>query len=251
VVDPNPLELDLRAYGHELRRSLSDHDLAAPVIAVLRSGAREERASRRRRYGTRVAILAALILLVAASAAYAAYRVVFAAGPVVIHSAPPPELAVGRRLELGAPVRPTDPRVRIPVVTPHVPWLRGSPQWWYDNLATDQVSLTFPPQRGLPEIATSGVGLLIQEFDGEGVETVRKYLTTSTNAERVRIGSSTGVILTGGEHMLFYLDRNGRYVTSPGRLVGNALIYQRRGLTIRIEGELSRERMREVAASLR
>src|SRR5262245_3017599 len=120
MTDASPLEHDLLAHGRELRLSLSDHDLAVPVIAALRSGALEERAPRRRRYGTRVAILAAVILLVAASAAYATYRVVFAAGPVVVHGAPPPDLAVGRRLELGAPVHPTDPRVRIPVVAPRL-----------------------------------------------------------------------------------------------------------------------------------
>jgi hypothetical protein len=251
MIDPSPLELELLTYGHQLRRSLSDHDLSAPVMATLRGATVDGRARRRRRHAVRVAILAAVIVLVAASAAFATYRVVFAAGPVVVHSAPSPDLSVGRRLELGAPVRANDPRVRIPVVAPHVAWLRNAPQWWVDNLAADQVSLTFPPQRELPEIATTGVGLLVQEFDGEGVEAVRKYLTTSTNAERVRIGSSTGVFLTGSEHMLFYLDHNGRYVTSPGRLVGNALIFQRRGLTIRIEGEITREKMREIAMSLR
>src|SRR5262249_43696481 len=163
--------------GRELRGSLSDRDLVVPVISALRSRGVEARASRRRRYGTRVAILAAVIVLALASAAFATYRVVFAAGPGAGPPAPPPALPVGRGLDPGAPVGARNPRGATPVGTPLVSWLRGTPEWWFEELGTDRVSLTFPPQRGLPEIATSGVGLLIQEFDGEGVETVQKYLT--------------------------------------------------------------------------
>jgi hypothetical protein len=40
-------------------------------------------------------------------------------------------------------------------------------------------------------------------------------------------------------------------VTADGRLVGNALIFQRDGLTIRIEGGLPLARMVAIGASLR
>jgi hypothetical protein len=252
MTDHTALEQALVAYGHELRASLRDHDLSQAVLSALRRAPASGSPVRQHRRRTlRIALLVALIIVVFASTAYAGYRLVFAAGPVTVHRAPPPDLAVGRRLSLGQPVTADDPRIRFAVVVPQVAWLRTAPERWFDQRATGQVSLTFRPQPEIPEIGTTGVGLLIQEFDGEGAETIRKYLTTSTDAERVRIGSSTGVFLTGANHMLFYLDRNGRYVTSPGRLVGRALIFERAGLTIRIEGELTRDQMIELATSLR
>ena len=248
MTDETAIEVALAAYGREVRAALPTGDLSQPVVASLR---RAGAPARRRWTAARVALVAAVIVLVLASAAYASYRLVFDAGPVTVHRERPPAAAVGQRLALGDEVKPDDPRIRIAVVVPHVAGFAGAPQWWFDGRATDQISLTFPPQADLPEIGNSGVGLLIQEFDGQGEETVRKYVTTSTNAERVHIGSSNGVFLSGGDHALFYLDRNGRYVTSPGRLVGNALIFQRGDLTIRIEAQLPRAQMLQVASSLR
>jgi hypothetical protein len=248
VTEHTDLEARLRAYGAELRDSLRTDDLSIRVVAAVRISPRPRRRLSRT---VRIAIVAAAIFVLLASASYAGYRVFFVAGPVTVHTEPSPDLAIGTRLRLGAPVHLGDPRLRIPVVTPHVGWIDSAPEVWFDEAASDQVSLTLPPERALPEIGTSGVGLLIQEFDGDGREAIRKYVTTSTRTETVQIGGRPGVFLSGGEHTLFYLDTTGKYVVSPGRVVGNALIFQRGQLTIRLEGQLPRDRMLELANSLR
>ena len=248
MIDHTELEARLRAYGAELRSSLRTDDLSQSVLGQLRSSPQPRRRALAR--PIRVAIIAGAIVALLATAAYAGYRVLYAAGPITVHTGPPPDAAIGTRLRLGTPIELGDPRIRIPVVTPHDTGIDATPHVWLDD-SSAQVSLTFPPQRALPEIGTSGVGLLIQEFDGDGREAIRKYVTTSTRTEAVRIRAQPGVFLSGGEHTLFYLDRTGKYVVSPGRLVGNALIFQRGPLTIRIEAQLPHDQMVELANSLR
>src|SRR5215471_6625561 len=153
----------LTAHGRHLRAALGSADLSVSVVDALqhrRTPSRTWRPSRTVRVAALVAVLVALL----ASAAYAGYRLVVAAGPVTVREGPVPNIPVGRRLALGMPVTRDDPRIRISVVTPHLPWLSDQPQRWFDRLASDQVSLTFPPRAGLPEIGTTGVGLLVQEF---------------------------------------------------------------------------------------
>lgn len=59
------------------------------------------------------------------------------------------------------------------------------------------------------------------------------------------------MFISGGTHVLFYDADSGAQVNESGRLVGNALIFQRGPLTIRLEGDLPQERMVAIAASLR
>jgi hypothetical protein len=80
---------------------------------------------------------------------------------------------------------------------------------------------------------------------------LNKYLRSDSRAQAVTIGSDEGVFLSGGPHYLFYEDPTGNQVIAEGRLVGNALIFQRGPLTIRLEGDLPLDRMVAIAASLR
>jgi hypothetical protein len=59
------------------------------------------------------------------------------------------------------------------------------------------------------------------------------------------------VFISGGNHVLFYDTDSGAQVNESGRLVGNALIFQRGPLTIRLEGDLPQDRMVAIAESLR
>jgi hypothetical protein len=65
------------------------------------------------------------------------------------------------------------------------------------------------------------------------------------------VGGTEGIFISGGDHYLFYEAASGAEVYEEGRLVGNALIFQRGPLTIRLEGDLPRDRMVAIAESLR
>jgi len=113
------------------------------------------------------------------------------------------------------------------------------------------VSLVFRAGPDLPAAEHTGIGLLVQEFAGDGQEVARKYLATDVRARPVVIGADEGVFLDGGDHYLFYTDPTGADVYEDGRLVGNALILTRGTLTIRLEGDLPLDRMVAIAESLR
>ncbi len=64
------------------------------------------------------------------------------------------------------------------------------------------------------------------------------------------MGRYEGVFIHGGSHFVAYDDATGGGVSEEGRLAGNALVFQREGLTIRVEGNLARDRMVAIGASL-
>lgn len=250
MLDRRELEAALVALGRAQRAELRTDDISASVLRSLRVAERPTR-PRSISPAVRVAIIAALIVLLIGSAAYAGYRLAFASGSITVHRGSPPKSVTGTRLGLGEAVAADSARLPTGVLLPSVPGARRQPTYWLDRRAQSQVSITFPPEPGLPAVDRSRVGLLIQEFRGDGIETIRKFVTTSTNSQAIRIDGAEAVVLTGGRHTLFYLDRRGHYVVSTGRLAGNTLIFQRDGLTIRVEGELSARRLIQIARSFR
>lgn len=239
----------LRAHGAPLRDELAAHDLTGDVLAALaRPEAPPAPAPRRRRRTAAVAMGAAAIGF--ASAAWALDTLVLDAGPVTVHRGEAPDLPLGGDLHLGAPIPLAHAQGLDLYLAPGVAWLAGGPQAWLDTEVTDQLSLTYAATPELPGISGTEVGILIQTFAGDGSEAIRKYLTTSTRATRLEVEGAPAVFLGGGDHVLFYLRSDGTYATAPGRSVGNALILQRDGLTVRIEADLPLDRLLELAVSL-
>jgi hypothetical protein len=68
----------------------------------------------------------------------------------------------------------------------------------------------------LPPAEHTGIGLLLQEFAGDGHEVIRKYFTTDARATPLTIGDTgKGVFRLDGDHALFYVDASGAYVKEP------------------------------------
>ena len=137
------------------------------------------------------------------------------------------------------------------VVVPTAPGFQRPDEVWFADAGDGQVSLVYRARPGLPRAAPTNVGLLIQEFIGDGRSVIHKHLTTSTGVRPVTIGTEQGVFLSGREHFLYYVDPVGAQQIEQGRLVGQALIFTRGPQTIRIEGSLPFEQMLAIATSLR
>ena len=139
----------------------------------------------------------------------------------------------------------------MPTLTPTAENLSKPDQVRFESSNGPHASLLYRSRNGLPEIPDAGgAGLLIEEFLGDGRTMVHKYLSDRSVAEPADINGSPGVYLSGGPHLVFYEDAFGLDVQAVGRTVGRALIFQSGGLTIRIEGNLNRERMIDIARSL-
>ena len=249
------VESELRAFSHELDAALEPLDLSSAVTSRLEaSSARirpRERARRRRLVAVLVATLAVTATL-AIPPARAAVTNFLEVGAVRVHEGPPPGRATTGPLLLGELTALDAARARMPAVVPAARGFGSPDEVWFDGTAGGVTSLVYRAGRGLPAAKnTDHIGLLIQEFTGDGSGFLHKYLTNGSHAQQVAVGPYDGVFITGGSHFLAYDTTNGEGETADGRIVGNALVFQREGLTIRIEGNLPRDRMVAIGASLR
>lgn len=250
------LEADLRALTHELDAELGEIDLSAAVTQRIRPQQSSPESTPARRSRRRVAVTlvatVAIAVTLAIPSARAAMTDFLDVGVVRVHREPAPgpvsptaDLQLGERTTLG------DARAQFPLVTPTSVGLGAPDEVWLTPVGGGGVSLVYDAAAALPPTARTGVGLLVQEFAGDGQGNVNKYLTGAARAQPVTINGERGVFISGGDHTIFYDAANGAEVTEAGRLVGNALIFQRGPLTIRLEGDLPRDRMVAIAESLR
>lgn len=249
------IEAELRGLGHNLDAQLAELDLSEAVTRRLTVPPSPTRPRGRPRRRLAVALVAGIAITTTAAipGARAAVTRFFDIGAVRVQDEPPPTPvpSTSAALVLGDRTTLDEARDRVPVVVPTVDGLQTPDEVWFDDVGGGEVSLVFRARPGLPAAAHTGIGLLVQEFKGNGQDVVRKYLTSGSRARPVRIGSNEGVFLSGGDHYLFYTDPTGAERYEYGRLVGNALIFSRGPLTIRLEGDLPLRRMVAIATSLR
>lgn len=248
------LEADLRALTRELDGELGEVDLSAAVTCELRARqAPVPRRMRPRRRRLAVALVASIVFAATAAipSARAAVTNFLDIGVIRVHREPPPgPVSPTADLQLGDLTTLADARAQIPVVVPTAPRFRNPDEVWLTGVGGGGVSLVYEARPGLPAAEHTGVGLLVQEFMGTTQTNVNKYLRAGARAEPVRINADAGVFISGGDHAIFYNPPGDTQVQESGRLVGNALIFQRGPLTIRLEGDMSRDRMVAIAESL-
>jgi hypothetical protein len=93
--------------------------------------------------------------------------------------------------------------------------------------------------------------VLIVEFRGASQPIVFKTIDPGTAIEVTRVGSARGVYLSGAPHEVLYAQANGQIRTDRVRLAGNVLIWQQRGVIVRIEGTRTLAQALAIARSLR
>ena len=79
---------------------------------------------------------------------------------------------------------------------------------------------------------------------------LRKLTTEGTRIERVRVGDDRALWLVGRPHVVFLVDAHGRVIEESLRRAGNVLLFERRGVVVRVEGADSLTTAVAVARSL-
>ncbi len=156
-------------------------------------------------------------------------------------------------LELGRPVPVEDGRPGVDFPALLVPSALGAPDAAYYSSVVPggKVSLVYEPRDDLPRSRFTGVGLLVTEFSGRASpEFLSKLVDQGVSVERIEVEGRPGLWIEGGPHALFFRGPGGRILEDAARLAGNTLLLQHGSLLVRLEGELSRERALEIAASL-
>ncbi len=165
-----------------------------------------------------------------------------------------PATQVGARLSLGQPLSLDDARTRVPFGL-ELPATLGQPDAVYvlDSPPGGQVALVYLPRAGIPTASTTGVGLLLTEFQASFPSggPILKGLPPGSRLEEVTVGGGRAYWIEGDPHMFFFQDAQGRMQTETTRLAANVLLWEDGPVTLRLESALSKDAALAIATSIR
>ena len=156
-----------------------------------------------------------------------------------------PPVATGRAPIIGVPVSLAEARTRVGfrvVVPAGEP---GPPDGVYvGHFGVDEVTLLY----GRP----TRVRLLLTEVDGRlSIPFARKLVQGTTHVKELSIGGRPALWIEGAPHEFLFIAPNGQVMSAPLRLDKNTLLWQRAGLLLRLEGDLTLEQALRFARSVR
>jgi hypothetical protein len=127
----------------------------------------------------------------------------------------------------------------------------GRPDHVFFQKKTRAATLAWGSRDGLPADRKTGLSVVVTEFSGDiGPSTFIKVIDEGALIQRTAIGTTSAFWIEGGQHFFFFQDADGKPLETTLRLVGNTLIWERDGLTLRIEGAPSLEVALRIAASM-
>jgi hypothetical protein len=253
LATPEGLEAGLRELGAAVAYPPTP-SLAEAVSARLSSGVAPPIPLRPRwRPLRRALLLAAAVALLVAGAAIGirfgldALRITFDASPSPVGTPATGRLFLGTSSTLEEARLAADFALLVPDVL-------GPPDEVYLGGAAlrGQIALVYRVRAGLPEGLVPDVGLLVTENRGSidrGM--VNKIVGAGGRVERIIMDGEDAYLFSGEPHLFWYLDEHGAFVEGSGRRVGDALVWQRGGVLYRIEGQLGRDALIAIAASMR
>jgi hypothetical protein len=222
------LEIRLRAMGHELDVP-PEPDLTQGVLARLED--------RRPFPWRRAAVLTLALVAIAVGAAFAVpqarsaiLRFFHIGGETIIRvDTLPPAVERSQAAGLGSPVsraraeRTLGFRFLLPPVHGHPP---GRVYLLGDSIGT-------------VVLRSHGHPVLLSEFSSPGEMGLKKLTIDQTDVEWVRVAGRQAIWIRG-THTLTYFDRQLGFREQTIRIRGNVLVWTRGGLTLRLEGPLTR-----------
>jgi hypothetical protein len=147
-----------------------------------------------------------------------------------------PPAATAGHLDLGRPVTLAEARREAPWLV--VPDTGPDRAYLSATLPGGKVDLLW----GTP----SRVRLLLTEFRGKAY--IDKLIDPATKVQPVTVNGSSGAWLSR-PHVVMFTDQDGQFRESTARLAGKTLIWQRGSLTLRLEGNLTKEEALHIARS--
>ncbi len=172
--------------------------------------------------------------------------------PTPLPSATP--IPLGVRLGLGSPSSLAAAQAQIPFTLrqPTLPELGAPDEVYVEGLPGERaVTLVYRARPGFAA-GDNGIALLAGQFVGQTDQILMgKQVASGSTVEAVRVNGERGFWITGAPHAFFYRDAQGNIREETLRLAGNVLIWEQAGLTLRLEGALSREAALRVAESVR
>jgi hypothetical protein len=171
----------------------------------------------------------------------------------VLFSREPSPVRPGEGLQLGQTVSLDEARGRVDFPL-RIPSRFGAPDAVHVDEAAPEtvVSLVYRPRDTLPEVRSTGVGLLLSQFRGRfDAAVMGKFLGPGSVVEAVSVDGHRGFWLPEPAHVVLYLDRQGDIREDTARLTANVLLWEADGVIHRLESRLGKDEMLTIAASVR
>jgi hypothetical protein len=113
------------------------------------------------------------------------------------------------------------------------------------------LNLTYPPQPGLPRSRLTGVGLLVDELNGQAAPGFYgKMVPPGARIERFRLRGQFAAWVEGLHAFFYKPSADYTFHTGRSRLAANALVLQHGDVMIRLEGKLDKATALAIARSL-
>jgi len=156
-----------------------------------------------------------------------------------------PAIEIDRTPSIGIPVSLAEARERVgfDILVPGDDV--GPPDAVYvGHFTVDEVTLLYGAPRQ--------VRLLLTEVGGKlNLAFAQKFVQANTRVERLTIGARPALWIEGSPHEFVFLTPTGEIASAPLRLDKNTLLWQRRGLLLRLEGDVTLAQALHIARSLR
>ena len=231
--------------------STSTEDLSPLVLETLRE--EQEPPARPRSARLVLAVVAACLALITALGLFAPVRDA-AATMLRLVGVDIQRAEQGARPPAPSPPAPSDLGVRISVdavsmaagfdvPTPHTLALGGPDEAYLTDGGTYEiVTLVWRERAAVPVAPASSASVLLSVFHGAPPdrEYLEKILYEGAHAHRVSVNGDPGVFVTGPQAVV-YAGRDFEMREAPSRLSANSLIWQRSGLTLRLESALGED----------
>jgi hypothetical protein len=161
--------------------------------------------------------------------------------------------AAGRRLNLGQPLTSVaDARSRVAFRVP-LPSTLGEPDEVYllDSPPGGQVALLYAEREGIPRTSSTGVGLLLTEFQASFPDggPILKGVPPGSRLEEVTVNGARAYWIEGDPHTFFFQDAQGRIQAETTRLAANVLLWEDGPVTLRLESALNKDAALAIATS--
>lgn len=160
-----------------------------------------------------------------------------------------PRLALGSRITLAQALGTTEFRVRLPSDP-----LLGEPDEVYRATGPTgtQIAFVYVDRAGIPRSAV-GVAALVHQFRGGGLDAsfLGKGIGPGTRVEELTVDGARGFWIEGEAHLFFYRDAGGNVHQETLRLARNVLLWERDGVLLRIEAQLTKAQALRVAGTMR
>lgn len=260
-MDRPDFDVVLRNVGRQIDWPEPSTGFAQRVTSRITASEREKRSLFRRvavAFGAIVPLFIAVLTL--SPATREAVADFIGLGGVRIETVDPGEIETprrGRSLRLGSPttLEHARPAVPFPVRVPSLADL-GDPDEVYldrDTPPGGMVSLVYRDRTGFEASPETGISVLVTQFSAHLMrpgEVFQKGLPAETVVERVDVDGVEAYWLSGAPHAFYYRTGDGVIGQERFRLVGEVLLWERDGVTFRIEANVSLDKVLAIARSL-